>query len=277
MRASTHMRTGCGVAGIAAALVITTGAVALPANLTIDQSQSSITVRLTILGSSATDTSPVTGYYKLDVNRLSGPTQVGLTDFRAALTRNLTLNVNLGLLGRFNSNANNLVVYYEHPGTLFGPVPINANAFTFTGISTLSTGTLVYTATGFVCTQLQSSGQPCASTIDLANQPPSPQTVTGTLTVNNGIALVNGAIDSTQPLDPNNPALGTIRVTGTIVASGPIVCAADFNRDRAVDFFDYLDFVQAFATVGTSADFNHDSVVDFFDYLDFVDAFAAGC
>ena len=271
------MKTFHSAAMVVAALMATSAAQALPANLTIDQSRSSITVTLTILSSSATDSSPVTGYYTLNLNHQSGPTQLGLTDFRAALTRNLTLNVNLGFLGRFNSNANNLVVYYEHPGMLFGPVPLTGGSFTLAGVPTLSTGTLAYTATGFVCTSLQSSGMACTSTIDLSTQPATQQTVTGTLTVNNGIASVTGSIDSTQPLDSNNPTLGSIHVTGTVVASGPIVCAADFNLDHAVDFFDYLDFVQAFATGGAGADFNHDAVVDFFDYLDFVDAFAAGC
>ena len=55
------------------------------------------------------------------------------------------------------------------------------------------------------------------------------------------------------------------------------VCPSDFNCDSATDFFDYLDFVQAFADNNPSADFNHDSVIDFFDYLDFVSAFAHGC
>ena len=57
----------------------------------------------------------------------------------------------------------------------------------------------------------------------------------------------------------------------------PSGCAADFNGDTVVDFFDYLDFVDAFAANDPSADFNNDTVIDFFDYLDFVDAFAAGC
>ena len=55
------------------------------------------------------------------------------------------------------------------------------------------------------------------------------------------------------------------------------ICAADFNCDSSVDFFDYLDFVAAFADGLVAADFNHDSIVDFFDYLDFVNAFSAGC
>ncbi len=60
-----------------------------------------------------------------------------------------------------------------------------------------------------------------------------------------------------------------------IATSSP--CPADFNVDGIVDFFDYLDFISAFAANQPIADFNGDSVLDFFDYLDFVDAFAAGC
>ncbi|MDX2147760.1 MAG: S8 family serine peptidase [Planctomycetota bacterium] len=56
-----------------------------------------------------------------------------------------------------------------------------------------------------------------------------------------------------------------------------VACAADFNSDNQVDFFDYLDFSSAFADELTSADFNRDGIVDFFDYLDFADAFARGC
>ncbi len=54
-------------------------------------------------------------------------------------------------------------------------------------------------------------------------------------------------------------------------------CPADFNGDTAVDFFDYLDFVDAFSAQLPAADFNQDSSIDFFDYLDFVDAFSTGC
>ena len=55
------------------------------------------------------------------------------------------------------------------------------------------------------------------------------------------------------------------------------VCPADVNSDGAVDFFDYLDFVNAFAARTTGADFNHDGIIDFFDYLDFVNDFTSGC
>ncbi len=54
-------------------------------------------------------------------------------------------------------------------------------------------------------------------------------------------------------------------------------CLADFNGDTEVDFFDYLDFVDAFSSNLPTADFNGDGSIDFFDYLDFVDAFSEGC
>ncbi len=54
-------------------------------------------------------------------------------------------------------------------------------------------------------------------------------------------------------------------------------CLPDFNDDGVLDFFDYLDFVDAFSANNPSADFNGDSSIDFFDYLDFVDAYSSGC
>jgi len=54
-------------------------------------------------------------------------------------------------------------------------------------------------------------------------------------------------------------------------------CPADFNADGIVDFFDYADFVSAFAAGEPATDINADGVIDFFDYLDFARVFAAGC
>jgi len=61
------------------------------------------------------------------------------------------------------------------------------------------------------------------------------------------------------------------------IRSNAVDCRADFNGDNQADFFDYLDFAQAFDAEAPEADFNGDNQVDFFDYLDFVQAFDAGC
>ena len=55
------------------------------------------------------------------------------------------------------------------------------------------------------------------------------------------------------------------------------LCSGDFNKDGFLDFFDYLDFVDAYSANAPNADFNSDGSIDFFDYLDFVDAYSVGC
>jgi agmatine/peptidylarginine deiminase len=58
-------------------------------------------------------------------------------------------------------------------------------------------------------------------------------------------------------------------------------CAADFNGDGFLDFFDYDAFVACFegATCppGRTADYNGDGFADFFDYDAFVEAYERGC
>ncbi|MEK6701012.1 MAG: GC-type dockerin domain-anchored protein, partial [Planctomycetota bacterium] len=56
-----------------------------------------------------------------------------------------------------------------------------------------------------------------------------------------------------------------------------VYCAADFNSDGALDFFDYDEFVVAFEAGSLEADFDADGTVDFFDYDNFVVAFEEGC
>lgn len=59
-------------------------------------------------------------------------------------------------------------------------------------------------------------------------------------------------------------------VTRRLLDAWAAVCMADFNFDYNVDYFDYLDFLDAYAAEDPSADVNGDGDVDFFDYLDFI-------
>ncbi|MBU6413911.1 MAG: hypothetical protein KGS45_10575 [Planctomycetes bacterium] len=73
-------------------------------------------------------------------------------------------------------------------------------------------------------------------------------------------------------------ATGSTDIRAQNVSSrGRFGLASDFNADDVVDFFDYLDFVAAFAAEDPTSDFNADGVIDFFDYLDFVASFSASC
>ncbi len=103
------------------------------------------------------------------------------------------------------------------------------------------------------------------------------------------ITTTNIGTGSTMTGDGGLSLSGTIGQPAGTLANGETViissllddltppCPADFNQDGLSDFFDYLDFVDAFSSESTTADFNGDSVIDFFDYLDFVDAFSIGC
>lgn len=62
-----------------------------------------------------------------------------------------------------------------------------------------------------------------------------------------------------------------------MINAGAAVCAADFNADDFIDFFDYGAFVEAFETGTLSADSNRDGFIDFFDYDAYLAAFEAGC
>lgn len=66
---------------------------------------------------------------------------------------------------------------------------------------------------------------------------------------------------------------------GQVVVVSP-ACAADFNADGFVDFFDYQAFVACLTGEGCggrSADLDGDGVADSFDYQKFVAAFEVGC
>ena len=59
------------------------------------------------------------------------------------------------------------------------------------------------------------------------------------------------------------------------------LCAADFNGDGFVDFFDFNDFVTCFegdgCPEGRNADYDGDGTVDIFDFNAFVSDFEVGC
>ncbi len=97
----------------------------------------------------------------------------------------------------------------------------------------------------------------------------------------------SGSLDTVGSANCQATGVSSYTQADSWYAQGPIVmkleftppssCPADFNGDEIVDFFDYLDFVDAFSSNAPNADFNGDGIIDFFDYLDFVDAFSLGC
>ena len=103
--------------------------------------------------------------------------------------------------------------------------------------------------------------------------------------VNPGTSVFgNQAMTFAVPMDAPSTLYYQCSVHSNLGARLDIVdpaCAADYNMDGFLDFFDYDEFVACFednnACAHGTADFNGDDFVDFFDYDAFVEAFQAGC
>lgn len=65
-------------------------------------------------------------------------------------------------------------------------------------------------------------------------------------------------------------------VGGFLHTPATTAAGADFNGDGAVDFFDYLAFVETWHEGSARADLNRDGVVDQLDYLEFLREYDAG-
>jgi CubicO group peptidase (beta-lactamase class C family) len=68
-----------------------------------------------------------------------------------------------------------------------------------------------------------------------------------------------------------------IRLATAEAVRHPRECAADFNGDGFLDYFDLIEFVDAFEAGYPEADVNADGFLDFFDYDTFVGSFEGGC
>ncbi len=102
-------------------------------------------------------------------------------------------------------------------------------------------------------------------------------------------ANIEGATASTYTINPVSAgsagsyrcvvtnSCGSVNSNAATFAISSNCCPADFNNDGFIDFFDYLDFTEAFELGLPGGDFNSDGFIDFFDYLDFTEAFDAGC
>jgi len=155
---------------------------------------------------------------------------------------------------------------------VFGQVPINSVATQTLNISNAG-DTSLWTVNGISPLNYSLStsagfSAPGGTFIDLAGGGFNSHTIsmdTSTVGLKSGTLIITS--DATD--EPSR----LVTLSGEVLGG----CAADFNGDTEIDFFDYLDFVAAFSTNDAAADFNQDGEIDFFDYLDFVAAFSTSC
>ena len=192
-----------------------------PFTVPVDEGASSVTVTVCIPGGCDTDVSGVSGFSVVALDDGESPGQIELHDFVLSLTDTLNIDISI-FLGGLTAKGNDLELLYAEPGTMFGPEWIEDTAFLFLDVPTEALGTVDYNATGTVCIALGATGLPCIDTRDLGEQGTQTGDIGGTVTVIDGIATLTISPDVEVPLAPNNPDLGTLTISGTVVGSAPI-------------------------------------------------------
>lgn len=266
--------------------IFAASALAEPAfNVTLNPAQSHVTATLTVQGQSGTDTSPIAGTMRIRLSAAANPATVELHDFSFNATEPLDISIIFRIfsipIGSIVVNASDVQVMYAEAGVIEGPVPVTANQFTFTDVPADTAGTTSYTATGTVCTLLQSQSPPqaCSGMINLADTgTQNASTLPGSVTIVGRTATVSGTINITGPINPDDPTFGTLAIAGTFVGSGSIpYCPGDFDQSGAVAVPDIFAFLSAWFAALPSADLDGTPGVTVPDIFTFLARWFAPC
>jgi hypothetical protein len=278
----------------AAAMITLASAPALGAAVVVplDDFQSNLTLTLCIQGACTSDTATASGSFTLGIANVTNISTATVNDFNIAMSRPAVLNLDFGFLGRFFSTVSDFVVFDANPNVPQAPSSIAGQQFSYTPVTTLQSGIVNYDATGVVCANLTNLLLPCVGTIDLSTRPPTPNNGGGpcpgaplilTVTSVGRTVHLSGQICSQGFLDPLNPSVGSLTITGTVSGSVTVPlppCPADLNGDRAVNVQDLTIFLGRFGqsvTPGSTGDLNNDGAINTSDLVSFLAAFGVPC
>jgi hypothetical protein len=227
-----------------------------PIVIPVDSAASGIQVELCVSGACDTDSSPLTGYVTIWLDSVDAPALIMLHDFDVQATQDLNHHLSWGAFGQFDSTLSGAALWYATPGWPTGPEPIVADTFSFLNVPVLAAGTLTYTAAGLPCVALQGAGLPCADTHNLADE--GQQTAdqfSGTITSDNRVVTLDSNVYVQSPLDPLNPGLGTITISGNIHGQVyvPEAVPGDFDGNGQVNLNDFATFSVCFANPVTGS------------------------
>ncbi|MBX3394137.1 MAG: hypothetical protein KF841_02090 [Phycisphaerae bacterium] len=254
--------------------------IATPIEIDVDTGLSSVTVQYCLGANCANDSSPVIGLTVLKLDSIASPAQIQLHDFFFALTEDIQLNLTgLSAVGA------GMMFEYATPGVPTEPEPVGpGGGFSLFDVPANQSGIVSYTATGTTCLLLTFAGYPCAGAIDLSQQGTQLGYFTGIVeTLPGRVVRLTLHPEISGPLDPANPALGTVSITGTVVGMAAIPLRGDANLDGAVDAADIQPFVDTLLDPGAQSwqrrfavDMDDDDTFDSFDAARLVDCLIEG-
>jgi len=238
-----------------------------------DETISTVVVDLTISGTTDSDTSPLVGSIMIDVEDFDLPVQFTLLDLNLLATETIDHNISFGFLGSFMQSSTDVSVNYATPGTPSLPAVVTGTDYTLASLDAVLGGTGDFVATGLVCTLLQGQGLPCMGKVPLAGaESITAQSITGTLSIENGMITVSMNITLSMPFDPMDPGAGSFDVVAFAGGSAPLpvaACAGDCDDSGAVDFNDLVAMLFQFGGNGggVGCDADDSGSVDFNDLV----------
>jgi hypothetical protein len=260
-----------------ATLAIAAAAQAQPTLLTLDNSTSSIAISATlstIIGSdSDSDSSPLSGTITVELDDYGHPTAITLHDFVMTTDNSLDFVFDFGFFGSIDVNVPAVEASYATPGAPTGPVGVALdNSFYFPTIMTNLAG--AGTANGSIV-----GVGTIDEAFDLSASNPNESDLAGTVITTDTDVIFSGTIAFAGSSEVATGVTLSMEGTITINATGAIQwpCAADWNGDGILDFFDVLGFLDDFSAGNPAADLNLDGNFDFFDVQAFLQSFSAGC
>jgi len=266
--------------GSTAALILAANTIAAPIDLTIDPSQStldlSITVDVSLANDTDSDSSTLSGNMEIELDDAGNPTSISINDMMVVMDQTMNFNWSFGFFGSADATMSSGTVSYATPGLPTGPVPVTAGSYNFPSVLVNLGGILDVNYDIF----LAGKG---SETINLGDQGSFSSEFSGDISVAGDQITLSTILplNTTQPLvDADGNELGTVTTTGTatIVAVGTAPgCEADINGDGELNFFDVSAFLSAFAMMDSVADFNNDGEFNFFDVSSFIASFSTGC
>ena len=270
------MRSVC----IASLTLLACSAHCAPIDFEIDPARSSIDLAITvdvgIASDTDTDSSPLSGFLRVELDDYGNPTQITLHNLHIDIDQTLNFNWSFGFFGGADATLSGGAVTWGMIDSIVGPVPVNSGDFLLPAVPVALMGTMNVNYDIFLVGQ-------GSETLNLADQGDFFSDIDGSVAVMGDTVTISSTLplDATTPLtDDQGNQLGTLIVAGTatIVASAQApACPADLTGDGTLNFFDVSAFLNAFNTMNPIADFDNNGVFNFFDVSAFLNAFNAGC
>lgn len=223
-----------------------------------------------------TDRSPVAGRVTVAFDCPTSPSAIRIHDFILLLTNDITLDLDFGFTGTFETTGTNLGFSYAHPGDPLPLTPLRAGTFEYTGVPGVAEGMLEYRATGTVCLILNLGGYLCDDVIDLSTIILDPIDMTGTTFIDGDELTVTLNVGVSGPV---GGGLGTLNAEATVVAMGSMPTSdvpGDLTGDDLVNLEDFPYFVDCLLgpeVIATDAcecaDLTTDNDTDLEDFAEF--------